>query len=115
MNYPCIDILERKVGVDYPPLVIAEIGINHEGDIAVAKQMVDAAKRAGCEVIKHQTHIIADEMIPLARRVMPGNANESIYDIMSRCALSEEEERELQSYVQRQNMIFKLSFFTSSR
>ena len=112
MNYPCIDILERKVGVDYPPLVIAEIGINHEGDIAVAKQMVDAAKRAGCEVIKHQTHIIADEMIPLARRVMPGNANESIYDIMSRCALSEEEERELQSYVQRQNMIFLSSPFS---
>ena len=59
---PFISIAGRKVGIDYPPLVIAEIGINHEGSLTVAKEMVDAATRAGAEVVKHQTHIVEDEV-----------------------------------------------------
>ena len=39
-----IQIGNRKIGIDYPPLVIAEIGINHEGSLKVAKQMVDTAQ-----------------------------------------------------------------------
>ena len=39
-----IEIQGRKIGPDYPPLVIAEIGINHEGSLKVAKEMVDAYK-----------------------------------------------------------------------
>ena len=38
-----IQIGDRKIGLDYPPVVIAEIGINHEGSLKVAKEMVDAA------------------------------------------------------------------------
>ena len=57
MNTHYIEIAGRKVGADFPPLVIAEIGINHEGSLQVAKEMVDAAHRAGAEVVKHQTHI----------------------------------------------------------
>ena len=53
--YPFIEISGRKIGRDYPPLVIAEIGINHEGSLKVAKEMVDAAHRAGVEMVKHQT------------------------------------------------------------
>jgi N-acetylneuraminate synthase len=100
------EINGRKVGEDYAPLVIAEIGINHEGSLEVAKQMVDSAKRAGVEVIKHQTHIISDEMSHHAKKVVPGNAKVSIYEIMERCALNEEEERELQRYVESQGLIF---------
>ena len=56
MNNPFLDIGGRRVGIDFPPLVIAEIGINHEGSLQVAKEMVDAAFRAGVEIVKHQTH-----------------------------------------------------------
>ena len=63
-----IEIAGRKIGPDYPPLVIAELGINHEGSLQVAKEMVDAAHRAGAEVVKHQTHIVADEMSGAAKR-----------------------------------------------
>ena len=59
---PSINICGRIVGVDYPPLVIVEIGINHGGLLETAYNMVDSAKRAGAEVIKHQTHIVDDEM-----------------------------------------------------
>ena len=97
---------DRKIGPGYPPLVIAEIGINHEGSLEVAKQMVDAAAKAGAEVIKHQTHIVEDEMADAAKKVIPGNADVSIYEIMKRCALSEEDETELKRYVESKGMIF---------
>jgi N-acetylneuraminate synthase len=104
MNY--IEIAGRKIGPDFPPLVIAEIGINHEGSLAVAKEMVDAAKRAGVEVVKHQTHIVADEMSAAAKKVIPGNATVSIYEIMERCSLNERDELELKNYVESKGMIF---------
>lgn len=106
MNNPYIEIAGRKIGPDYPPLVIAEIGINHEGSLQVAKEMVDAAKRAGVEVVKHQTHIVADEMSGAAKQVIPGNAEVSIYDIMERCSLNEEDELALKNYVESKGMIF---------
>ena len=101
-----IEIAGRKIGPEYPPLVIAEIGINHEGSLVVAKEMVDAAHRAGVEVVKHQTHIVADEMSGAAKKVIPGNADVSIYEIMERCALNEEDELELKKYVESKGMIF---------
>jgi len=103
---PYIEIAGRKIGVDYPPLVIAEIGINHEGSLQTAFEMVDAAKRAGVEVVKHQTHIVEDEMSKVAKKVIPGNAKVSIYEIMERCALSEEDEVKLKNYVESNQMIF---------
>ncbi len=96
----------RKIGNDYDPLVIAEIGINHNGSLEIAKEMVDSAKRAGVEVIKHQTHVIEDEMSKYAKEVIPGNAKISIYEIMKKAALSEKDEKELKKYVEEQGMIF---------
>ena len=84
--YPFIEIAGRKIGCYYEPLIIAEIGINHEGSLQTAMEMVDAAKRAGAEVIKHQTHIVEDEMSGAAKKTIPGNADVSIYEIMRRCA-----------------------------
>lgn len=106
MQNPFITISGRKIGLDFPPLVVAEIGINHEGSLEAAKEMVDAAKRAGVELVKHQTHIVADEMSGAAKKVIPGNAEVSIYEIMERCALNEADEIELKNYVEDQGMIF---------
>jgi sialic acid synthase SpsE len=103
---PYFEIQKRKVGYDYEPLVIAEIGINHQGSLKVAKQMIDAAISAGAEVIKHQTHIIEDEMSSLAKKVIPGNSNKSIYQIMSECALNEQDERALMDYTISKGAIF---------
>lgn len=106
MKSTYIEIAGRKIGLDFPPLVIAEIGINHEGSIQIAKQMVDAAFRAGVEVIKHQTHIVEDEMNKEAKKVIPGNASVSIYEIMEGCSLNEADELELKNYVETKGMIF---------
>jgi N-acetylneuraminate synthase len=103
---PFFEIGNRKIGYEFEPLVIAEIGINHEGSLKVAKEMVDAAKSAGVEVIKHQTHIVDDEMSAAAKNTIPGNAKVSIYEIMKRCSLNETDEYELMKYVESLGMIF---------
>ncbi len=96
----------RLVGADHPPLVIAEIGINHEGELDKAMRMIEDAKRAGCEVCKFQSHVIEDEMIPEAKNVVPGNADVSIWSVMERCALSEDCEKILKERVESLGMIF---------
>jgi sialic acid synthase SpsE len=101
---PEIALNGRLLGPDHPPLVIAEIGINHEGDFDKAVQMVDDALSAGCECVKFQSHVIEDEMIQ--NSVIPGNATETIWDIMSRCALAEDEERSLKKYVEQKGLIY---------
>ena len=100
----------RKVGPNSPPLVVAEIGINHEGDVGKAIRMVDDEYSVGCECVKFQCHIIEDEMI--SNDIVPGNATESIWDIMSRCALSEEEEVRLKEYVEAKGMIYLCTPFS---
>ena len=104
----------RKIGIDQKPLVIAEIGINHEGSLKTAIEMVDAAYNSGAEVIKHQTHIVDDEMSKEAKKIIPGNADMSIYEIMKRCALSEEDETKLKEYIESKNMIFISTPFSRS-
>ena len=87
-------------------LVIPEIGINHNGDLNVAKEMVYSAYKAGAKIVKHQTHVVNDEMSKDAKKVIPGNANVSIYEIMEKAALSESEELELMKYTESLGMEF---------
>ncbi len=112
MNLPEIHIRSRAVGPAHVPLVVAEIGINHGGSLDVAREMVDAAARAGVEVVKHQTHVVDDEMSAAARTVIPGNADISIYEIMARCSLSEGDETRLRDHVEAKGMIFMSTPFS---
>ena len=96
----------RSIGSDSPPLVVVEIGINHNGDLAQAKLLVDAAAKAGAEVIKHQTHIPDAEMSTEAKLVIPGNADISIYEVIKNCSLSLNEERQLAEYVREKGLIY---------
>jgi len=99
-------ICGRKIGYEHPPLVVAEIGINHNGSLETAFEMVDSAVQAGIEIIKHQTHVVEDEMSQAAKKVIPGNSDKSIYEIIESCALSEVEEHELKRYVESKDKIF---------
>ncbi len=90
----------REIGPDADPLFIAEIGINHGGDLELAKWLSTVAITAGARVIKHQTHVVDDEMTDAAKMIAPGNAKQSIYEIMADCALDETEERALKVHVE---------------
>ena len=99
-------IQNRIIGDNYAPVVIAEIGINHEGSLETAIKIADAAINSGAEIIKHQTHIIEDEMSDEAKLVIPSHTKDSIYDIMKRCALSEDDEKKLMDHIKKRGAIF---------
>ena len=88
----------RSVGNKYKPLLVCELGINHEGSLLVAKKMVDLAYINGAEAIKNQTHILNAEMIPAAKNVIPTNTNKSIYEIIKKNCISFDYEIKLKKY-----------------
>ena len=101
-----MDLQGRLVGEEHAPLVIPEIGINHEGSMAKARQMIDDAADAGAECVKFQCHVLEDEMAPQARDVIPGNADESIWNIMERCAFDEAQDRDLKAYAESKGLLY---------
>ncbi|MAV98670.1 MAG: polyhydroxyalkanoate biosynthesis repressor PhaR [Rhodobiaceae bacterium] len=107
-------IRDRVIGPNQPPLVIAEIGINHGGNLSVAKEMVRLAASSGCECVKHQTHFVQDEMTKEAREIKPPNADKSIWEIMSECSLTRSEEIELKKYSEDIGLIWISTPFSRS-
>ncbi len=104
VSTPEIEIAGRRIGEAHPPWVIPEIGINHEGDMDKARRMVDDAAAARAEVVKFQSHSPADEMVP--NDVVPANADVSIWDIISRCTLTWDQERELKAYTEARGLTY---------
>ena len=95
----------RPIGPDHPPLVIAEVGINHEGSVDKALELVDAAAVAGAELLKFQCHITHKEMVP--SDMTPGQiSTEKLWDIIKRCELNESEERRVQAACAAKGMIY---------
>ena len=109
---PSFYIDKRKVGYEENPLIIAEIGINHNGSLEVAKKMAKTAIDAGVDIIKHQTHIVEDEMSQEADREKIGYIGKTIYQLMKECALNEKEEYELMKYVHDLGGIFMSTPFS---
>lgn len=96
---------EREIGPNHPPLVLAEVGINHEGEVGKAMMLVDAAVAAGAEVVKFQCHITEREMVPTD--MTPGQiSKERLWDIIKRCELTASEEMEVQAYCRKKGVMF---------
>ena len=102
---PEIAIAGRKIGPEHPPLVMAEVGINHEGEFDKAIALVDAATAAGAELVKFQCHITDKEMVPTD--MTPGEiSKEKLWDIIKRCELTADEERRVQAYCGQKGVIY---------
>ena len=87
------------------PFIIAEAGINHDGEFEKAIELVDLAIDSGASAIKFQTHITDKEMIPTDMK--PGNiSEESLWDIIDRCVLDNEQERNLFDYAKEKGILF---------
>ena len=67
---PTIKIGKRLIGKKYPPIVLVELGINHDGDLSLAKKLIRKAKEAGAEIIKNQTHMPYYEMSEEAKKII---------------------------------------------
>ena len=101
-----IEISKRKIGDKYLPLIIPELGINHEGNLDLAIYMADLAFKSGAEIIKNQTHIPSMEMAPIAKKIRPGNSNKNIFEIIKKNSLSEKDEKAFSKYVKSKKKIF---------
>jgi N-acetylneuraminate synthase len=53
-----VRIGSRHVGAGFPCFVVAEIGINHNGDLGIARRLIDAAAQAGCDAVKFQKRTV---------------------------------------------------------
>ena len=84
--------------------IIKKVSIT--GSTRVGKLILKKAAEKGCEVIKHQTHFIDDEMTPDAKQIMPPNADVSIWDVMEKCALTRDEEINLKKIVEQRANTF---------
>ncbi|OGG48335.1 hypothetical protein A2761_03365 [Candidatus Kaiserbacteria bacterium RIFCSPHIGHO2_01_FULL_51_33] len=77
-----VRIGNRHVGPGHPVFVIAEVGINHNGNIGIAKELIDAAVRAGCDAIKFQKRtvpvIYGEQELAAPREVHPQVLKEAI-------------------------------------
>jgi N-acetylneuraminate synthase len=103
---PELKLGNRRVGADQPPLVIAEIGINHEGDIRKAIRMVDDAARAGCECeVPVARDRRRDDRTTSSRETRRSRSGDH-----GRCALTEEEERRLKAYVEEKGLVLRTPF-----
>ena len=71
--------------------IVAEAGINHNGSLEKAFQLIDAAKSSGADAIKFQTHI--PEMEMLNTSIKPGNSDRPLWDIISDATLTFEDEK----------------------
>ena len=93
-----INIGKLKIGKDYSPKIIAEIGINHNGSLSEAKKLAELAAESGADIIKSQFHIAEEEMSLAAKKVVPPHTKDSIYKIIDECSLSIDEEYEYKEF-----------------
>jgi N-acetylneuraminate synthase/N,N'-diacetyllegionaminate synthase len=99
-----------RVGEGEPCFVIAEAGVNHNGDLALARQLIDAATTAGADAIKFQT-FRADRLVSAStpkaeyQKAATG-AGESQHAMLRRLELDEAAHRTLQQYATDRGIIF---------
>ena len=102
---------DRVIGLDTPPFIIAEAGINHNGDYNKAIQLVDSAKENGADCIKFQYHITSAELIKADIR--PGYlSQETLWDITKRIELSADENHKIQEYCKKIGIMYMSTPFS---
>lgn len=104
------DIGGRRVGEGERVLVVAEIGVNHDGDVRVALELVDAAAEAGAEAVKLQAFhppALAATRAPLAayQRAGAGDARDQL-EMLERLCLSERDFAEVAERCESHGMMF---------
>jgi N,N'-diacetyllegionaminate synthase len=105
-----VEIAGRKIGVNRPCFIIAEAGVNHNGDLRRAMELIDAASQAGADAVKFQT-FTADRLVmreaPKAEyQKQTTDAAESQYEMLRRLELSPEAHRELMDHCRKQAILF---------
>lgn len=98
---------DKLVGVGAPCLLIAEVGLAHDGSLGAAHAYIDAAADAGADAVKFQTHIAAEESTPQEQfRVNVFPQDKTRFDYWERTAFTEEQWRELKQHAEARGLVF---------
>lgn len=99
-----------RIGRDAPVFIIAEAGVNHNGDLQTAKRLVDEAARIGANAVKFQS-FTAEELVTVsapkaAYQYQTTSQQETQYEMLKRLELSPAEQWELADYCRSRNLLF---------
>ncbi len=110
-----INIANKKIGPGYPCMIIAEAGVNHNGRLDMACQLIDVAVEAGADAVKFQTFRAERLLISGAPKadyqIKATSRNESQYEMLESLELSPEIHQELMSYCLHKDILFMSSPF----
>jgi N-acetylneuraminate synthase/N,N'-diacetyllegionaminate synthase len=97
-----IRIANRCIGLDQPSLIVAEIGINHNGDIGLARKMIEEAKDCGADAVKFQNYrtedFIYDRSLDYSYQCQGKKVTESQFEMFKRCELNKNRLSELKKF-----------------
>lgn len=105
-----IKIGGKVVGNGRPIFIVAEAGINHNGDIEKAKQLIAAAAECGADAVKFQTHLATKEMVK--SNITADYVGEPVFDLIKRVELSKADHLKLMDYARKKNIIFFSTSFS---
>lgn len=105
-----IKIGNRKVGPGEKPYIVAEAAVNHQGDFATARKMVQIAHKLGADAIKFQIHILENEM--LRDTPQSDNFEESLYETLQKTNLSVDEHRSLKALCEKLGITYLCTPFS---
>ena len=110
-----VNIGARMIGGGNRPYIIAEAGLNHNGSLVMAKQLVDKAREANCDAIKFQTFNASDRISNKVKAVRYAETiigqQETMYEMFERLALPFKAQRELFAYARKKGVeIFSTPF-----
>jgi N,N'-diacetyllegionaminate synthase len=104
----CIE--DRLIGFGHPCFIAAEIGINHNGDMDLARRSIEAAAAAGADAVKFQNYVTSDFLdnreLTYTYQSQGREVSEPQWDMFKRCELSEAQLSELKAHCDRSGVVF---------
>jgi len=104
-----VQIGDRKVGGGEACFIVAEMGINHNGQIEIAKEMIDKAVKCGVDAVKFQAfkteEFVSDKKQIYVYKARGKEITESMYEMFKRCEFSAEDFKELFGYCKQKKIL----------
>lgn len=101
--------LSKTIGISYPVFIVSEIGINHNGDLSLAKECISASVEAGADAVKFQNYDVDDfiinEKVSFSYLHKGKKVSESQRKMFERCQFSFAQYIELKEYAKKEKII----------
>ena len=113
-----IKVANQTIGLGHPCFIIAEAGVNHNGNLQMALQLVDAAANAGANAIKFQTfkteYLVTPNAVKASYQLQTTDANESQFEMLKKLELSPEDHKTILAHCKTKDILFMSTPFEES-